>query len=147
MFKNIVVPVDGSDHAEKAVTVAADLAAKHGAKLHVITVMESTALPQALHRFAETEHLKGGEAQISTYIAERIVERAREIADAEGATEVAHAVVMGDTVKKILEYAEKNGADLIVLGSRGLSEFRELMLGSISHKVANLAPCTVITVR
>lgn len=147
MFKSILVPIDGSDHAEKAVSVAGDLAAKYGATLHIITVMESTELPQALHRFAEAEHITGAEAQVATYISDRFIERAREVADEAGAKSVETAVVMGDTQDKILEYAEKVGADLIVMGSRGLSDFKGLMLGSVSHKIANSASCTVITVR
>jgi nucleotide-binding universal stress UspA family protein len=147
MFKVILVPIDGSDHAEKAVSVAADLAGKYDAALHIMTVMESTALPNGLHRYAEAEHLTGGEAQIATYISDRFVERAREIAKEEGAKSIETMVVMGDVQEKILEYADKIGADLIVLGSRGLSDFRGLMLGSVSHKIANSAHCTVITVR
>ena len=147
MFKTIVAPIDGSDHAEKAVAVAADLAGKYEAKLHIITVMASTELPGALHRFAEAEHLTGGEAQVATYINERFVARAREIAEEAGAKSVETAVTMGNAADKILEYAEKHDADLIVLGSRGLSNLAGLMLGSISHKIANAAPCTVITVR
>ncbi|MEJ2121111.1 MAG: universal stress protein [Alphaproteobacteria bacterium] len=147
MFKTILVPIDGSDHAEKAVSVAADLAGKYGATLHIITVMESTELAPGLHRFAEAEHITGAEAQVATYISDRFVERACEVADEAGAKSVETAVVMGDIQDKILEYAEKVGADLIVMGSRGLSDFKGLMLGSVSHKIANSAPCTVVTVR
>ena len=147
MFKVILVPIDGSDHAEKAVSVAADLAGKYDAELHIMTVMESTALPSGLHRFAEAEHITGGEAQIATYISDRFLDRAREVAKEEGAKSIETMVVMGDVQEKILEYAEKIGADLIVLGSRGLSDLKGLMLGSVSHKIANSAHCTVITVR
>jgi nucleotide-binding universal stress UspA family protein len=147
MFKTILVPIDGSDHAEKAVSVAADLAGKYGATLHIITVMDSTELAPALHRFAEAEHISGAEAQVATYISDRFVERAREIAQEGGAPSIETFVSMGNVQEKILEYAKKTGADLIVMGSRGLSDLKGLMLGSISHKVANSAPCTVITVR
>jgi nucleotide-binding universal stress UspA family protein len=141
------VPIDGSDHAEKAVSVAADLAGKYGATLHIITVMDSTELAPTLHRFAEAEHISGAEAQVATYISDRFVERAREIAQEGGAPSIETFVSMGNVQEKILEYAKKTGADLIVMGSRGLSDLKGLMLGSISHKVANSAPCTVITVR
>ena len=147
MFKTILVPIDGSDHAEKAVSVAADLAGKYGATLHIITVMDSTELAPAVHRFAEAEHISGAEAQVATYISDRFVERAREIAQEGGAPSIETFVSMGNVQEKILEYAKKTGADLIVMGSRGLSDLKGLMLGSISHKVANSAPCTVITVR
>jgi nucleotide-binding universal stress UspA family protein len=147
MFKTILVPIDGSDHAEKAVSVAADLAGKYGAALHIITVMDSTELAPGLHRFAEAEHISGAEAQVATYISDRFLERAREIAQEGGAPSIETFVSMGNVQEKILEYAEKTGADLIVMGSRGLSDLKGLMLGSISHKIANSAPCTVITVR
>jgi nucleotide-binding universal stress UspA family protein len=138
MFKSILVPVDGSDHAEKAVA---------DASLHIMTVMESTELPRSLHRFAEAEHITGAEAQVATYISDRFIERAREVALEGGAKSIETAVAMGDVQDKILEYAKKTGADLIVMGSRGLSDLKGLMLGSVSHKIANSAPCTVITVR
>jgi nucleotide-binding universal stress UspA family protein len=147
MFKTILVPIDGSDHAEKAVSVAADLAGKYGATLHIITVMDSTELAPTLHRFAEAEHISGAEAQVATYISDRFVERAREIAQEGGAPSIETFVSMGNVQEKILEYAKKTGADLIVMGSRGLSDFKGLMLGSVSHKIANSAPCTVVTVR
>jgi len=147
MFKTILVPVDGSDHAEKAVEVAADLAAKYGAALHIITVMENVELAPALRRFAEAEHIKGAEAQVATYISDRFVERAREVAVEGGAKTVETTVEMGNVQEMILAHAKKIGADLIVMGSRGLSDLKGLMLGSISHKIANSAPCTVITVR
>jgi len=53
----------------------------------------------------------------------------------------------GDPAKRIIECAEKENADTIVMGARGLSDIEGLLLGSVSHKIAHLASCTVITVR
>ncbi len=64
-----------------------------------------------------------------------------------GAKRVETRVEFGDAAPVILATAKECGADLIVLGSRGLSDLRGLMMGSVSHKVANLAEVTVLTVK
>jgi len=56
-------------------------------------------------------------------------------------------VLEGDPAGRIVEAARKRGADLIVIGSRGLGDLQGMLLGSVSHKVAQLAPCTCIIVR
>ena len=53
----------------------------------------------------------------------------------------------GDPVKGILQAAEQAKANLIVMGCRGLSDLKGLLMGSVSHKVSQLAPCTCVTVK
>ncbi len=62
-------------------------------------------------------------------------------------TEQSRSVLDGDPAERILEYAERESADCIVMGSRGLSDVRGLVLGSVSHKVSNRAVCTCIAVK
>lgn len=80
-------------------------------------------------------------------IAKRVVEYAEKVVRSKGVTNVTTAIEDGDPVKRILEYAEKENADAIVMGARGLSDIEGLLLGSVSHKVANLADRTCVTVR
>ncbi len=53
----------------------------------------------------------------------------------------------GDAARQILECAKRQNADLIIVGSRGLSDLKGLLMGSVSHKVSELAKCTCITVK
>lgn len=147
MISNILVAVDGSDHAERAIELAADIAAKYGATLHLINVIESAELPNQLRRFAESEHLSGGESQIYETIARQILDEAAERARNHGAEKITPVIGRGDVAEQILSYAKDNGIDFLVVGSRGLSGFKSMLLGSVSHKVSTLAPCTCVTVR
>ena len=54
---------------------------------------------------------------------------------------------LGDPVKEILRHAEEDAANLIVMGSRGLGDLQGLLMGSVSHKVSQLSPCSCITVK
>lgn len=173
MFKNIVCPLDGSDHANKALTLAIDLAKKYDARLLLVHVLLRGVESTALKRFAEIEgltktasseihhamgvdsraeiaHLRnqqGISTSVLVDIAEHIVGAAKLEAENEGVQKVKVKVLDGDAAKRILEFAEQEGADCIVMGSRGLSDIKALLLGSVSQKVTYLAPCTCIAVK
>lgn len=173
MFKNILCAVDGSDHAGKALTIAVDLARKYEARLSLVHVLLRNVDAAELRRFAEIEGLtKTVTAEVERFagvdsraeimrlrdvqsvsaglladIAEHIVGAARLEAENSGVDDVRVAVLDGDPAKRILEYAAEEGVDCIVMGSRGLSDVRSLLLGSISQKVSNQAACTCIAVK
>lgn len=173
MFKNILCPIDGSDHANKALTLAVDLAKKYDARLHLLHVLLRNVEEPALKRFAEIEgltktvaseidRLMGVDSRVEIVrlrdlqtvatgvlvdIAEHIVGAAKLEAENNGVREVSVSVQDGDPAKRILEYARQEHADCIVIGSRGLSDVKALLLGSVSQKVAHLSDCTCITVK
>ncbi|MCP4330516.1 MAG: universal stress protein [Alphaproteobacteria bacterium] len=174
MFKTILAATDGSDHADKAVGLASDLAAKYDAKLILLHVLLSGDRADQLRHWAEIENIVPARSgSIATALAEIpmakapapgdgtefLAQRASEqvgehltkacarLAREKGAKTVETVVAEGDPAKCILETAKKEGADLIVLGSRGLGDLKGLLLGSVSHKVSHLADCTCITVR
>ena len=72
---------------------------------------------------------------------------ATEIVEKQGLDVAGSEVVVGSAANEILEFADRHNIDGIVMGSRGLSDFKGLLLGSVSHKVGHLAKCTCITVR
>lgn len=174
MFQTILIPTDGSQNAAKAVAIASDLAAKYEAKLILLNVIEGGDVPEGLRRFVEIENLpKGRGAQrvehveatphgpvplpggmaeqvdlnaVRLAIAEKVLEEAKRTADERGVARVELATEEGDATDKILETAQRQGADAIVMGSRGLSDLQGVLLGSVSHKVAHRAKCTCITV-
>ena len=168
MFKNVLVATDGSDQANKAVDLASDMAAKYGAALTVLSVIESGALTEDAKRLAaqkgvdinpvlEIPDIVGmgmvppilpnvkdtlDTSRIQAELAEAIMEEAKDrAAAARGLTETGHAA------EAILRVAEAEGADLIVMGSRGLGALKGLLMGSVSQKVSGLANCTCITVK
>lgn len=160
MFKHILVPVDGSEHAERALGLAADLAARYDAKLHVIHVLLRGEVPDDLRKLSDKKtDPEPGIALGGTYvdaslpfevlqdIAEKLLERARKTAQDHGAKQVDTSWQQGDPAGAILEQAREQGADLVVMGSRGLSDIKGLVIGSVSHKVAHLFEGSVVTVK
>ena len=173
MFKNILCPTDGSDHANKAFSLAVDLARKYDARLLLLHILLRNVDTRELRRFAEIEGLTKTVASeidrlmevdsrveivrirdlqtISTGvlvdIGEHILGLAKLEAEKNGVRSVSVMVLDGDPAERILEHAEGENADCIVMGSRGLSDVKGLVLGSVSHKVSNRATCTCIAVK
>lgn len=177
MFKTILAATDGSDHSGLAVALAADLATKYDARLVLLSVVDNRELTPAQQHLADVEYAEilrakvpgariedmpgmgfqgvrpviieyaGITAHIRETLAEGILKKAMASAKAKGATAIDTRVEFGDAAPSILAVAREIGADLIVLGSRGLSDLKGLLLGSVSHKVANLAEVPVITVK
>ena len=85
--------------------------------------------------------------QIVTRIGDRLVGRAREQAKEAGVTTIRTRIAAGDYADAILDAAEDEAAEMIVMGSRGLGQLRGLVQGSVSHKVSQHAHCTVVTVK
>jgi len=146
MFKTILAATDGSGHGDLAVALAADLAEKYDAGLTLLNVVDNRELTEHERKLAEVEFV-GVSTRIRETLAEGVLEQAARNAKLKGAKRVETKLEFGDAAPVILATAKQSGADLIVLGSRGLSDLRGLMMGSVSHKVANLAEVTVLSVK
>ncbi len=142
MFKQILVPVDGSDSAKRALDLAAEVAGSAKAKLSVIHVL-GEELPPDLEHFAEVEHIDGNRAPVA--LGQRIVDGAKARAKELGVRDVETLVVGGDAAEQIV--AAARDADLIVMGTRGLGAARGMLLGSVSNKVQQLAECPCMTTK
>lgn len=147
MFDKILCAVDGSDHALKAARVASELAARHGGKLTLLTVTKPLKVTEEVKHYIEVEHLAGEPQYVLDQYTEEVIQSAKDAARAEGVNEVNSEVKTGQPARTILQVAERGGYDTIVLGSRGLGDLEGFLLGSVAHKVASLAKCTVITVK
>ena len=150
MVETILVPTDGSVHAEKAVAFAADIALKYGAAiilLHVLSDPGSGRVPGEMRALARLEHIRITERDIRQASANEVLRHADTEARSHGATRIERVIEEGDPTRRILAFAKAREADLIVMGSRGLGDLQGLLLGSVSHKVGHLAECTCITVR
>ena len=149
-MKRIMVAVDGSEHAHRAVDMAADLAFRYEIPLSVVHVAAQPTMghvPADLAIYQKLENVYVSQADAFDEAARHIVERAAERARQAGATKVETIVESGDPAATIVRLAKDVGADLIVMGSRGLGSVAGLLLGSVSHKVGHAAPCAVLTVR
>jgi nucleotide-binding universal stress UspA family protein len=134
LFRRIVVGYDGSDHSKKALEIAVDLAKRYGAEIIVITVVDiASSTDPSVIKIAED-----AAGQISSEASEKLSKEGIE-----------HSSIIrhGDPGVEIVEAAEENKADLIVVGSRGLSTLRRLILGSVSRKVINKSKIPVLVVK
>lgn len=173
MIKKVLIATDGSEHATKAVEFGSDIAARYDAAVVLVHVLLRHELSEDMKRMAAVEHLtrqeplpsaavpavdlaniinmRGGMPKVSdealSAVGERVLEHAEEIARDRGVDTVVKRVEDGKPVDRILAVAKEEGVDLIVSGARGLSDLESLLVGSVSHKLAHLAPVTCLTVR
>ncbi|MCS7110075.1 MAG: universal stress protein [Candidatus Caldarchaeum sp.] len=146
MFKRILVAVDGSEYSRKAAEVALGLCRGVGADLFVVHVVQQPPYlfaaagvpPAALKQFFEDARNEG-----TKYIDE--VLRSAEKAGVKAVGEIVEKAP--SVVEAITDYALRNEVDLIVTGTRGLSGFKKLVVGSVASGVVSHAPCSVLVVK
>lgn len=145
MFSCIVVGTDGSSTATAAVQRAADLASGAGAALHLVSAYKIANL-----MMASPEGIAMGLAAQGDYDphkeAENLLEETATKVRVDGVNVLTYAVP-GDPADALIDVAEQQGADLIVVGNKGMSGVKRFLLGSVPNKVAHHAPCTVMIVR
>jgi len=149
MFHQILVPIDGSLHAQRALDYAADMAARYGARLsllHVITNVMSSRVPDELRDYSRIEHIEVSERDMLLGVATKLMDSAKARARELGVSDISASIETGNPAAVIVKYCEVHDIDLIVMGRRGLGDLGGLMIGSVSHKVAHLADCACMTV-
>lgn len=147
MFQKILVPVDGSDTAWKALKTAAALASRFQGEIRVFTVMEpynslslfQITLNQNLLDRSNREMKKASLAVLDT-AKEKLTEYGFH-------GKVSYEDGEGNPAELILEKSRKDGCDSVVIGSRGLSGITEFLLGSVSSKVSQYAEVPVFVVK
>ncbi len=141
-MRHIMVATDGSQGADRAVDVAADFAKTLGGELSILTVGGNLSGDE-MRQIARAERDLGDALDaISNQILMQSKERARRI----GVSTVKVEVAWGDPAEAIIETARREQVNAIVVGRRGRGQLAGLLLGSVSQKVASLAPCIVIVV-
>ena len=147
MTEKILVAIDGSNHAEKALDLAIEMANKHDAELMILHVVTDAKLTAGQKRFAAAEHIEGPpKQQYYQLVAKPLLRKAKARACNEGLDQVSSLVVEGDPATTIVGTAQEHSVDFIVMGSRGLSDVQGLVMGSVSHKVAGHVDCTCVAV-
>jgi nucleotide-binding universal stress UspA family protein len=140
-FSKIMVAIDGSEHSLKAAEYALDVAKSFNAQLFAITV---TSVPQSYHLKQEDVLGESGEMVDSKAWLEKFSHEAK-TDNIELKTELINSHRPVDYV--ILEYAEERNIDLIIVGTRGRSGFKRLLLGSVASSVITYAHCPVMVVK
>jgi nucleotide-binding universal stress UspA family protein len=141
MFSKLLVPVDGSENAVRALEAAIFLSKKIDAHVTVMHVMQKPPTVY-IHPQKELEEL------LLNYRreAEQILARCEEVGN-RNEVELKKVIIEGDVASKILRFAENEGLDMIVMGHRGSGRFKEMVLGSVSQKVLNRTKRSVLIIR
>ncbi|MEM2057099.1 MAG: universal stress protein [Thermoproteota archaeon] len=138
-FRRILVPLDGSEHSVKALETAVQIALKFGSRItlvHVYQVGGFAISPTPVNEFIEAIRkmgvniLEDGEKRVKS-----------------GGVEVEKLLVEGRPVDQIIRTCREGRFDMIVMGARGLSRVKEIILGSVSEGVVRHASCPVLVVK
>jgi nucleotide-binding universal stress UspA family protein len=144
MLESILVGTDGSDAAGAAVAHAVRLACALGARLHIVSAYAPVSDRQ----------LGIGRVQVPTDVQVNLreevlalLEASQRDAQAAGVSRVETFARVGDAADAILDVAEEQGSDLIIVGNKGMTGATRFLLGSVPQKVSHHAPCSVMIVR
>jgi len=141
MIMKILVAVDGPEGSSKALKEAVSLAQKYQAAVTLICVVETELrgwlLPLGLRKDFKDKALEEGAAVLSRF--QRVANR--------GNVPVETLLAQGHPVEQIVRAAEKGKFDMVVLGKRGMSLTRKILIGSVAEKVCRLAKCSVLVVK
>ena len=146
-ISRILVPIDGSENAFRAAALAADIASKYGSELvlaHALEIKPAlSALGMPSISVREIKRLKvEARKEVAPWFARAIKEASPDLSVR---TEIIESPM--SLVGTIIDYAEKEDVDLIIIGSRGRTGFKKLILGSVASGVVTYAPCPVMVVK
>jgi nucleotide-binding universal stress UspA family protein len=146
MFRSILVGTDGSETAHAALRRAIELAAGLGARLAIVSAYEPVSDPRLRgDRVAAPKDVQWALNPHDDVLA--LLERARSEAASGGVAEVETFARVGDAADAIVDVAEEQRSDLIVVGNKGMTGAKRFLLGSVPNKVSHHAPCSVLIVR
>ena len=145
MFSSIVVGTDGSDTARKAVQQATELAQQVGASISLVSAYQPVS--NARIRDEKREVPKDMEWMVNPRedVEATLKEASEEVQGA--GVKVETFAREGDAADAILDVAEEQHADLIVVGNKGMTGAKRFLLGSVPNKVSHHAPCSVLIIR
>jgi nucleotide-binding universal stress UspA family protein len=142
-FARILVAIDGSPNAQDALAMAIDLASRYESELTILTI--APIVPVYLPSTSPYMSTPISESQVTRYRA--LVDAAVKQAQDAGLSAVTGVCHEGVIVDEVLSFLDTHPTDLVVVGSRGLSATKRLLIGSISSALVTHAPCPVLVVR
>ena len=141
MFSKVLVPIDSSDNSLRALDAALLLSEKTGAEVTAIHVMEDIPI---LH--IQSEKLLRELVDAYKRETQQILSKCSDIATGKGLS-ITTKLLQGNVGSTILDFCEREKYDVIIMGSRGMGKFKELVLGSVSNKVVHHSSCPVMIIR
>lgn len=145
MLESIIVGTDGSETAAKAVAQAADIAEKFGSKLFVVSAFQPVSgnrlQKEKLAAPDDVEWAISPREDVDAMLQAMVEPIKGRGVDVQGLAR------MGDPADAILDVAEEQHADLIIVGNRGMTGAKRFLLGSVPNKISHHAPCSVLIIR
>ena len=145
MFASIVVGTDGSQTAQEAVRQAVVLAGELGSRLEIVSAYEPVSSArlreEAQHVPADLQWMVNPREDVDATLHDAV-----QVAEEVGVMSATYAR-QGDPADAILDVAEEQGADLIVVGNKGMTGAKRFLLGSVPNRVSHHAPCSVLIIR
>lgn len=141
MFTSILVPIDGSDNSYRALDSALLLSEKLGSNITVVNMLEQVPITHI-----ESEKLLSELLEAYRKENQEILSKCSKIATEKGLS-IKTILLQGNPASVILDYRKKEKFDLLIMGSRGLGKFKQLILGSVSSKIVHHSPCAVLLIR
>lgn len=138
LYMNILVPLDGSEYSQKALIQACDIAKNYKSNLILVYVIDK---PISLNLLDRKEYLG-----ILRKFGEKVLIKGKKTAKEEG-LDVTTIMKEGNITNEIVKLANTKKCNLIIVGSKGLSATARFFLGSVSNKLANNSPCSVLIVK
>lgn len=141
MVNTILVPTDGSEHAERAAEEAFALAQKLDARVHILAVADSAVVAAATYTGASRPIREGLEEKAQERV-NRLEQKGKEYK-----LDIVTGIKYGTPAKQIVEYAESNPIDMIIIGTSGRGGVERAIIGSVADQVVRTSPVPVLTIR
>lgn len=137
-YTKILVPVDGSKFAEKALLHACELAKNYHSKVTLIYVVDKS---HSISFLDKKEYLL-----MLRKFGDKVIKKSLSLS-VENGIDAKHVIKEGNIANEIIKFAKKDNTNLIIMGSRGLGKTFRLFLGSVSNKLVNNSPCSVLIIK
>lgn len=143
VFKNVLVPYDGSTNSNRAFNEAIEIAKQHDSKLRVVACLDITNLGG----WYIDKRINKDIMKKAKNLTEKLFSKLNDIAKKNSVPLESKIIESKNTVKSIISFVESKNIDLIVMGSSGRGGFDKMLLGSVSNGVMQKAKCSVLIVK
>ena len=139
-IQRILVPVDFSDHSQKALRYALGFAAQFGAEITLVHIVEQMVYP------GDWMYPPLAATDFAAEKREQVIQKLRDLTRGTD-IKAGHVVRLGRAWQEVAEIAKEKKSDLIILATHGYTGLKHVLLGSVAEKIVRHAPCPVLTVR